>query len=132
MFNKKNRNGFTLAEVMISAVIFTISVAGLFSVLSATRNTSDATERQVQAAHLGRQLLEGLRAKVDQRSWPQATWYLNCNGVLNNWPTTFPNDYPDNPFVQNYILQDTDVMYTCTPQGNGSRLVTLEITWNEP
>ena len=125
---KKNTHSFTLVEVLVAAVIFSIAVAGLFSVFSITRQTSDASERELQAAYLGRQLLEELRAKVDQRNWdPTApdTWYLVCDGGTYDWP-----GIPANP-LSGFDAGAT-VRYTCDNLATGARKVTLQITWNEP
>ena len=82
--NKKNKQfGFTLVEVVIAGVVFGIATVGLFSVLSSSRVSSDASKRELQAAYLGKELLEELRAKVDQRP---GSWPLTCDGGLHNWP----------------------------------------------
>lgn len=129
-----NKKGVSLVEVTIAALIFSIAAAGLFIVLSQQRQTSDRSERRLQAAYYAKQLLEELRAKVDQRNWntavpPNPAIWSNLNLTCDGNPYPWPGALPPLPGVQ--------VNYTCRDiapgnPGEGSRQVTLTIQWNEP
>ena len=106
----KNKNAFSLVEIVVASVIFTIAAVGLFSVFSMTRGSSDKAERRLQAAYAGKQLLEELYAKVDRQIWqdmptnpdhwqmPGAGDDLICDDSLaggsateRDWPYGFPS-----------------------------------------
>jgi len=61
--------GFTITEVVISAVIFSLVVAGVFMSISLLKKpTVDSTEAMT-AAFLGKRVLDDLRTKVDGETW---------------------------------------------------------------
>ena len=136
----KNSCGFTLVEVIISSVIFSIAAVGLFSTFTAMREASARSERRLQAAYYEKQLLEDLRAKVDQGIWGSGAaplWgpggEMNCDVTWRNWPAGWMGA-PNPLFAAPY---SATVQYRCTQIPGGgpgafSRQVELRMIWTEP
>jgi len=59
-----NNAAFTLLEVLLSSVIFVISVAGVFATISAVRGPVANKENQLAAAVFEKQVLEALYSNV--------------------------------------------------------------------
>jgi Tfp pilus assembly protein PilV len=75
-------SGFSLIEVVVAGVIFTIAVAGIFASISAVRQNQVASSvpSEPGAAICGQELLEKLRLSVDNRWW---------NPTNNDYSTVF-------------------------------------------
>jgi len=68
-----NNSAFTLLEVLLSAIIFVVSVAGIFASLDSVRTPVANKENELTAAVFGKQVLEGLRSQVS------ANFYASCS-----------------------------------------------------
>ncbi len=113
--NLKNiKTGFSLVEVLVASILFLITVAGLFAAFSQSRVNSEHVDKRLQAAYIGRQVLEELRAKVDQRTWD----------VLNSDLSLGSHSMTRNIFIINYVVSE-DASYPNT------RKVVMNITWTE-
>lgn len=112
-----NKNGISLVEVIVAAVIFVIAAFGMFSTLSMMRVSSDATDERLQAAYFGRQILEELRAKVDQRAFCATTGdFINDLSVgVHNYPD------PGGQFTSQYNVTEDPITHV--------RRVDLTIQW---
>jgi len=106
-----NKKGVSLIEVIIAALIFSITSAGLFSTFSAQRIATERSQRQLQAAYYARQVLEELRAKVDQQNWDSGDLSIGTHNVTSGIFTA---------------------SYEVTEDSTGLRRVNLTVTWNEP
>lgn len=122
---KVNENiGLSLVEILVATIILLIAALGTFGVLASMRGQSSGSERELQAAYFGRQMLEELRAKVDQGTWN--SWYLTCDGATYPWPGPFVNHTFFNTF-------NGQAFYNCADLGTPPvRQVNLIINWNEP
>ena len=116
MKNKKNiiqkpsSSGFSIMEVTIAALIFALTAVGILSAISSLRTPSATSQKDLQAAYYGQNILDDLRAKVDQRTW---------------------NDASDSLAVGTHTLPPSGIynaVYTVTDEGAG-RNVVLNITW---
>lgn len=119
-----------MVEVIIASLIFSITIAGVFSVFTAQRNAAKTAQRKLQAAYLIRQILEDLRAKVDQRNLtvPSVWWLLTCDNASHPWLPPLPPLSTDLPGAQlDYVCREIP---TGQP-GAGSRQLTLTLKWNE-
>lgn len=115
----KNK-GFSLVEVIVASLIFALASSGVYHALIVAQKASTVSEKEVIAANYGRQLLEDLRAKVDQRSWEAGSWYLSCDGAWHDWPV--------NPAGWDAFTGSAD--YKCDQDiAAGSRKVTLNVIW---
>ncbi|MDE2027984.1 MAG: hypothetical protein KGK03_08140 [Candidatus Omnitrophica bacterium] len=72
---------FSLLEILLSAVIFVVSIAGIFATLNAVRMPVYNKENALTATVFGKQALEALRSKVNASS--SANYYsdTNCDGT---------------------------------------------------
>ena len=77
-----NNSGFSLLEILLSGIIFVVSVAGVFATLNAARSPVVNKEGALAAAVFGKQVLEVLRSQVSQT---QANFY-SCSGGQNPCP----------------------------------------------
>lgn len=68
-----NRVGFTLVEILMAAIIFVISVAGIFATLNAVRVPVANKENQLIATVFGKQVLEALRSQVNNTRFYNTT-----------------------------------------------------------
>ena len=125
LFKKKS---VSLAEILISAAVFSVAAVGTFSALSTMRQASDETDRSLQAVYYGRQIFDELRGKVDQATWN--AWDLTCDNAWRPWA----GDTPSTAFFSNF---SGSANYLCEDIAVGSnpsalRKVTLNIIWQEP
>ena len=80
---RKTSSGFSMVEVMIAAIILSISVLGILSTLSAQKGPTAESDKKVQAALAAKQFLEGLRGKVDAMTYDTGDLSL---GMHSNVP----------------------------------------------
>jgi len=119
-FRANRKNGFTLVEVIVAAVIFLLSAAGLLATISAMSQPAAQSSREMTATLIGKQVLEELRQDVDAVTWD----------------TVGANLEPAVAHVRPAVLVD-GVTYTPTytvtpdPQGTRGRVVNVTVTWNE-
>ncbi|MDE2008955.1 MAG: type II secretion system protein [Candidatus Omnitrophica bacterium] len=74
-----NEQAFSLLEVLLAAVIFVVSIAGIFATLNTTRTPANDKENALAAAVFGKQVLENLRSSVSANS--AANFYATCSPV---------------------------------------------------
>ena len=118
---KKNR-GFTIVEIIISSLIFSITAVGIFATLAAVRKPSAESQRRVTAAYFGKQVLDDLRSKIDATNWQAGS-----GGPLD--PTiTHP---PYTSFIDGVSYTGTYTVET-DPGGSLARKISLAVTWTEP
>ena len=78
---KKKKNGFTLLEVIIAAIIFTITAAGLLTAISMTRRPAQESTAKVQAMFRLKQLMDSLASQVSANTW---NW-VSSNLAIGNY-----------------------------------------------
>jgi type II secretory pathway pseudopilin PulG len=127
---QNEKAGFTITEVVVSALIFTIATAGILATATAMRKPAVVSSEEVTAAFLAKKILDDLRAQLDSVTWTrnQAT-----GGPFEMGKTyTFVNTPGLN------LLQPVDVdgvIYTpsytvvADPGGTQARKLNLTIDW---
>ena len=118
----KTKKAHTLIEILVTVILFSIGILGIFSVFTfMTRNTT-ISENKLLAANKGKELLEDLRAKIDTRTWdtPTPSWDLTCDNTSHNWP-------------DNIQFKGDPIKYVCVEDDPiaGVRKVTLTVTWTD-
>ena len=113
--------GFSIAEALVAAMVFSIAAVGVFSTISSIQKPTVNTDRSLQAAYIGQQVLEGLRSQVNGTTW-------NTTGGLALGPGGAPRTYDCSPAapINNITYQCT---YTVTQAASGARSVTANVTW---
>ncbi|OGX07835.1 MAG: hypothetical protein A2Z88_08710 [Omnitrophica WOR_2 bacterium GWA2_47_8] len=110
---RRKKLGFSIIEVVVAAVIFSIAAAGILAMSSiAGRPKAARSERAIGAALFAQQLLAWYRTKVE------ATSYNTGNLAEGNY--TF-NTGIYSAFVQ--IRNDTS---------GAGRFINIKVDWNEP
>lgn len=116
------KKGFTILELLISAMLLALIVAGLISIfVTGKRYTMHSTSR-IQAAELGKLFADPLHMQVRQDQWA-----ANCLGTGNNCSAEFWTIPP--------VVYRADFTWTSVVNGipgNTLRKVTTRITWTEP
>lgn len=114
----KSNQAVSLVEVVVASLIFLLAAAGALGAFSMAQKMSTVSEKEIVAANYGRQLLEDLRANVDQRTWN--AWILTCDSTWRAWPTA-PSAWD--------AFQGS-VQYNCYQDpSTGLRKVTLSVNW---
>lgn len=111
MFNKTNKRGFGLLEIVLAVGIVSLTLFGLSSTARVSyRLISDNTQK-VKAVFLLEETIEAVRLLRDQ-SWqariaPLATgtnYYLIFNGT--QWRSSASNEFVDDTFERRFQLAD--------------------------
>ena len=110
MTQKHQLAGFSIIEVTIAALIFTLTAVGIISTVASLRTPSATSQKDLQAAYYGQNILDDLRARVDERTW------TDSNSLLAVGTHTLP---PNDIY---------NAVYAVTDDGAG-RNVVLNITW---
>ena len=114
---QNSQKGFTMVEAVVAALIFAAVVVGIFSTTAALKKPAVNSDKKLTAAYLGKQVLEDLRSKVDQRDWD--TGALKVGG-----PYTLP------PIVNPTYGVTYTVTYTVSAvPGSSARQVDLKVQW---
>ena len=112
--NVRGQNGFSIVETVIAALVLSIGVVGVFSVMSTQKAPTTQTDQRVKAALTAKQFLENLRSKVNA-----VDYYNGPNGV---GALSIGTHGPVG-------LATYTVNYNVTSDPNGARKVDLNITW---
>lgn len=113
---KNTRIGFTMTEVIIATLIFSLAMAGVFASISELRQPAVDSSQEVTAAFVGKRILEDLRSEVSAETW-------NSTGNL------IPGSTYTNTVVVGNTTYTTSYTVTTDPDGTSARKVILNITW---
>ena len=114
---KSNKKGFTLVEVLISAVILGIVIISLLNIFVLSKIGSAKAKHRMKAMNL-------LRAEMEEIK-------VQDYSVIDGWivsPRSNKNDV-DNTIGTDELLND--VITTSVVLANNNLEVTVEITWDE-
>lgn len=70
---KTKQDGFSIIEVIISAIIFSIATVGLFTAISLTRHQATGSTDDVEGLFYARQKIDELSAMVSADQWQNTT-----------------------------------------------------------
>ena len=116
--------GFSLVESVVAALVFAAAVVGVFSTAATLKRPAVGTDKRLAAAFYAKQILEDLRAKVDQRDWDTVGGPLSLNA--GNAPQTFTLPVITNPtYGVPYSISYT----VSTIPGNTARQVDVTVSW---
>jgi len=109
------KNGFaSLAEVLVTAVIFTIAAFGIFAAISMLRPQSMDSKQRLDAAYAGKSVIEQLRASVDASRWdneesplyPGKTHSTDVGDYTVNWSLEDVKDLGVRALTMNVYLKE--------------------------
>ena len=112
----KNKKGMgSMIEIIVTSVIFTIAAFGILATLSMVRPNDVQSVKKLEAALLGKEILEELRAKVDARTWNNTNTelYIGTHG-----PVSIPMG-----------TRIFNASWVITGVSDGSRYVTLNVEY---
>lgn len=75
--------GFSMVEVLIAAVILSISVVGVMATMSAQKGPAVESDEKVLAALAAKQFLEELRSKVDAETYDTGNLALGLHSNVS-------------------------------------------------
>ncbi len=112
---RKENRAFTMIEVVVATVIFSLAMAGIFASISNLRQPAVESTQEVTAAFIGKRILEDLRGEVNAETWNA--------GKLTRGIHNLPDIVQGNQtYTATYtVTDDTD--------GTSARQVTLNISW---
>ncbi|MDP8266692.1 MAG: prepilin-type N-terminal cleavage/methylation domain-containing protein [Candidatus Aceula meridiana] len=114
MKSKNSSQGFSIVEVVVSALIFMIVAAGTFAVFSMARSKSVTSEDELTAINFARRYLQSLRPLVEQGT----PFPLDCDNALHD--------------LIDAELGEQTGQYRCdNTLVGGAHQVTLTISWDE-
>lgn len=120
------KKGVTLIEVMISALILAVTIAGLFASFSTSQSLVAQSGRVTEAKGFAQQTLERLRKEVRQDTWDSAGNELRVHETgWETLPGTFGATYSGR---RKYLVENGPF----PGDGSGGRKVTVTIDWQEP
>ena len=131
-FHKRHKRGFTLLEILVSAIILALLSTGVYSVLISSRYLIVRSKMRVQGLEYCRRFLEALRPYVRYDLWKKTAAQGNPLAAENTW-YPLPNAFQPpsgSPYygarfkVSNGVFGGAD--------GFDYREVTVQIFWNEP
>ena len=68
------KNGFaSITEIIVTSIIFVLATAGILSTLSMLRPEGGASTQKIEAAYLGKGIMDDLRKDVDAATWNDLT-----------------------------------------------------------
>lgn len=73
-----NNRAFSLLEILLSAIIFVITIGGIFATLNAVRSPVANKESALTAAVFGKQVLEVLRSQVNDPTYYGTSCTASC------------------------------------------------------
>lgn len=118
IFHKKNQiKAFTMTEVIIATIIFSLAMAGVFASIANLREPAVESSQEVTAAFIGKRVLDDLRSEVNAATWDTGGLSLGTHTIT--------------PAI-NISGQNYNVSYTVAADvtgGTNARQVTMDITW---
>lgn len=127
----QNRNaGFTITEVVVSALIFAIAAAGVLATATTMRRPATESSEEVTAAFLAKRILDDLRSQLDSVTWTQAAaaggpFVIGKTYTFVNTPTLTLLQ----PVVVDGITFTPSYTVVADPGGTQARKVNLTINW---
>lgn len=119
LYQKNKTQAFTITEVIIATIIFSLAMAGVFSSIANLRAPSVESSQEVTAAFIGKRVLDDLRSSVNAESWNDP-----ATGKLLPGTT-----YPITPVVVSGKTYNGTYSVSPDPDGTNARQVTLNIMW---
>ncbi|MCD4779383.1 MAG: hypothetical protein K8S27_02380 [Candidatus Omnitrophica bacterium] len=69
MLRIRKKNGVSIVEVVVTAIIFSIAAFGVFSTIAVLRPQGQDSMKKLQALYTGKSILDELIMAVDAHTW---------------------------------------------------------------
>tara|TARA_B100000959_G_scaffold103499_1_gene109124 strand:+ start:185 stop:706 length:522 start_codon:yes stop_codon:yes gene_type:complete len=115
--HRKCENGFTLLELVIGIVVFTISLTVVLSLIVPQAEQTAEPFRQVKAAKLGQSLMNDILSRSYDENSDRSPPFVTCNAKGNCSTTLGPeeaneDDYDDVDDYNGYTVNDVGGNYS--------------------
>ena len=115
--HRKGENGFTLLELVIGIVVFTISLTVVLSLIVPQAEQTAEPFRQVKAAKLGQSLMNDILSRSYDENSDRSPPFETCNAKGNCSTTLGPeeaseDDYDDVDDYNGYTVNDVGGNYS--------------------
>jgi len=122
--------GFTLIEILVSALILALVMTGLANIFLAGKRHILHTRSKIQAAELGRLFLAPLQMEVKQSDWNSSTNDYNSPNLLRKGTRTDATQPPIDgiPYTATFATDVPPGFAVTSPM----RKVKVTINWTEP
>lgn len=115
--HRKCANGFTLLELVIGIVVFTISLTVVLSLIVPQAEQTAEPFRQVKAAKLGQSLMNDILSRSYDENSDRSPPFVTCNAKGNCSTTLGPeeaneDDYDDVDDYNGYTVNDVGGNYS--------------------
>ena len=116
----KQKKGFSLVEVIVASVVFSLVVVGMLSIFDAGNQHIIHTRERMTSAELGKFFIDPLQMYVRFDTWDQVSNGLRAPVTISLTPYTINNRL----FTASYD--------TASVPNTDLRRVTTKIQWTEP
>ena len=111
--NLKDKGIASIVEVIVTAVVFVVAAAGILSTVAMFRPQGKEASLKIEAAYIGKGIIDDLRQQVNAEDWNNTTSIL--------WPGTY-----------NATFGSFNIDYIITEPTSGLRYLTMNITYPDP
>ncbi|MCA9408552.1 MAG: hypothetical protein KC733_07675, partial [Candidatus Omnitrophica bacterium] len=108
----------SILEVIITSIIFLIAAYGVLNTISMLRPNSAESARKLEAAYIGKQIIEDLRNNIDA-----SIWVSGSNLDVGIYNQTVAGTYTT--YTVNYVISEVPGY----PAGEGPRQLIMNITY---
>ena len=105
-----SRRAFTMVEVIVAALLFAVSAAGIFATISYTTSTT-ISDNRIKAGLYSKRVLDSLTKSVASNTWDTSSLSVGNH----TWPSD--SDFPG--YNASYVVTDA----------GGARKVQVNVVW---
>lgn len=117
----EKKSGFTMVEVVVATMVFTLTIAGLMAAISSLNRPAVESFEEVQATYIAKGLAEKLKQDINAELWDETN--PTIYGLVQG------STYIISTVTHNNINYGGTYTVTNDPSGGG-RWVNITITWN--
>ncbi len=126
-----NKHGFSLTEVIVSALILALTAGGVLYMFSTEKGIAARSGRQIRAMDFTRQTLEELRNAVGADTWP-ATGNLSAGAHTTEAFLSLAGTELGDTFGGSREYQVADIDPDSSGGAPDYKSVTVTVNWTEP
>ena len=120
---RNQREGFTITEVVVAALIFAIATAGVLATATSMRKPAVESSEDVTAAFLAKRILDDLRSQLDAVTWNQT------GGPFDTTTGTPPGNHLLNSITVGTTIYKPSYIVEVDPDGTQGRKIDLRVDW---